>query len=123
MTGPYNARTTDATILKQILDNHSEPMEDAPIRSFFEPDDVMVLDRGFRDAGSGFTVYTPQTLSRHESQLSTEAANKSRLVTLVRWVVETINGRMKRDFKIFRNKYFNNTNHGNDILQNSCSAC
>lgn len=114
VTGPYNARTSDATILKQILDNHSEPMEEAPIRWFFEPDDVMVLDRGFRDALAdaeecGFTVYTPQTLSRHETQLSTEAANKSRLVTLVRWVVETINGRMKRDFKIFRNKYFNIT--------------
>ncbi|CAG4942126.1 unnamed protein product [Colias eurytheme] len=32
VTGPYNARTSDATILKQILDNHSEPMEQAPIR-------------------------------------------------------------------------------------------
>ncbi|XP_041989210.1 uncharacterized protein LOC121740537 [Aricia agestis] len=87
-------------------------MEDAPIRWFLEPDDVMILDRGFRDAlgyteEHGFTVCTPQSLGRHERQLSTEAANKSRLVTLVRWVVETVNGRMKQSFKIFRHKYFN----------------
>lgn len=87
-------------------------MEDAPIRWFLETDDVMVLDRGFRDALSyaeecGFTVCTPQSLDTKDNcQLS---ANKSRLVTLVRWVVETINGRLKRDFKIFRHRYFNNT--------------
>ncbi|KOB63478.1 Vacuolar protein sorting-associated protein 13C [Operophtera brumata] len=114
VTGPYNTRTSDAKILRQILDNHTDDMEEAPIRWFLETDDVMVLDRGFRDALTyaeecGFTVCTPQSLGRHERQLSTIAANKSRLVTLVRWVVETINGRLKRDFKVFRHRYFNNT--------------
>lgn len=114
VTGPYNARTSDAEILRQVLDNHTDHMEDAPIRWFLETDDVMVVDRGFRDSLSyaeecGFTVCAPQSLGRHERQLSTEAANKSRLVTLVRWVVETVNGKIKRDFKIFRHRYFNNT--------------
>lgn len=49
----------------------------------------------------------PPTKHRSESQLRTEEANKSRLVTIVRWVVEVINGRIKRDFKIFRQEYFN----------------
>lgn len=46
-------------------------------------------------------------VGRNERQLSTIGANKSRLITMVRWVVETINGTIKRDFKIFRHKYFN----------------
>ncbi|CAG4949052.1 unnamed protein product [Colias eurytheme] len=49
----------------------------------------------------------PPTKSRQEYQLSTEDANKSRMVTIVRWVVEIINGRFKRDFKILRQEYFN----------------
>ncbi|KAJ8720682.1 hypothetical protein PYW08_006147 [Mythimna loreyi] len=49
----------------------------------------------------------PPTKRRGETQLTCEEANKSRLVTLCRWVVETINGRFKRDFKIFRYRVFN----------------
>ncbi|XP_063538105.1 uncharacterized protein LOC134747411 [Cydia strobilella] len=45
-----------------------------------------------------FMVWTP---------LSTEDANKSRLVTIVRWVVEVINGRLKRYFKLLRQVYCN----------------
>ncbi|KOB67975.1 Vacuolar protein sorting-associated protein 13C [Operophtera brumata] len=61
VTGPYDVRTSDAKILRQILHNHTDDMEDAPIRWFLETDDVMVLDRGFRDALSyaeecGFTT-------------------------------------------------------------------
>lgn len=62
---------------------HNDHMEAAPVRWFLEPDDVMNLDRGFRDALAYteecvFTVCTPQSLGRHERQLSTKAANKSR---------------------------------------------
>ncbi|KAJ8711927.1 hypothetical protein PYW08_008881 [Mythimna loreyi] len=49
----------------------------------------------------------PPSKRREDTQLSTDQANKSRLITMVRWVVETINGRFKRDFKIFRNRVFN----------------
>lgn len=34
-------------------------------------------------------------------------ANKSRKVTMVRWVVEIVFGRIKRDFKLLRQEYFN----------------
>ncbi|KAF9409278.1 hypothetical protein HW555_011313, partial [Spodoptera exigua] len=56
------------------------------------------------------TDYVPQYLGfshiRRE-QLSTLDANRSRCVTINRWVVEAVNGRFKRDFKIFRHEYFN----------------
>lgn len=38
----------------------------------------------------------------HRRQLSTEEANSSRLVTKVRWIVESRNGHIKTIFKIFR---------------------
>ncbi|XP_045504033.1 uncharacterized protein LOC123700757 [Colias croceus] len=78
---------------------------------FLRPNDVFVLDRGFRDAIPsielcGYNPQMPPTRSRGE-QLTTADANKSRLITMTRWVVETINGRFKKYFKIFRHVYFN----------------
>lgn len=49
VTGPYGARTSDSDIVKLLLDNHDGPMEEAPMRWFLHPNDVFVLDRGFRD--------------------------------------------------------------------------
>ena len=70
------------------------------------------MDRGFRDAiphleGLGFKVHKPEALEEGETQLPTIRANKSRCVTLCRWVVEVVNGRFKRDFKLLRHEYFN----------------
>lgn len=86
--------------------------DEAPMHIVLNAGDVLILDRGFRDSVSnieqrGYNAYMPPTKSRHETQLNTVDANKSRLVTIVRWVVEIINGRLKRDFKIFRQEYFN----------------
>lgn len=105
--GPYAATTSDATSMRHLFEN-----ENAPLREYFRPNDVFLLYRGFRDAidllnSFGFNVYKPETLSEGETQLSTIKANKSRLVTLCTWVVEVVNGRFKRDWKILRNKYFN----------------
>ncbi|CAH2109131.1 unnamed protein product [Euphydryas editha] len=114
VTGPYDATTSDASIMQQILQNHDGPMEEAPINYFLEEGDVFILDRGFRDSiplleSYGYVAHVPLSVTRGESQLTTDLANKSRRVTLCRWVVETINGRFKRDFKIFRHKVFNRT--------------
>lgn len=102
--GPYPATTSDATIMTQM-------MQDDAWHIFLRPDDVFILDRGFRDSiedieEHGYQAYMPPTRARRD-QLSTQDANKSRLITMCRWVVETINGRFKKDFKIFRNVYFN----------------
>lgn len=105
--GPYAATTNDADILKMILNNHGEPIEDCAWHYFFHQNDVMVLDRGFRDAipqaeEYGYEVHMPASNRRGQRQLCTEDSNKSRLVTICRWVVEAINDRIKRDFKLFR---------------------
>uniref|UniRef100_A0A2H1VI07 SFRICE_033666 n=1 Tax=Spodoptera frugiperda TaxID=7108 RepID=A0A2H1VI07_SPOFR len=67
---------------------------------------------GFRDAipllqRLGYQIHKPESLDHGQTQLNTEQANKSRKVTLCRWVVEVVNGRFKRDFKLFRQRFFN----------------
>lgn len=112
VTGPYAATTSDATIMKCILNNHSGPPEEAPILWLLEEGDVFVLNRGFRDSipelrTCGFEAHIPPTKNRAENQLTTDDANKSRRITIIRWVIEGINGRFKRDFRILRSTYFN----------------
>lgn len=107
VSGPYPATESDANIMKALFQN-----EDGELRSFFEAGDVFILDRGFRDAvpfleSLGYKIYKPESLEQGETQLPTVKANKSRCVTLCRWVVEVVNGRFKRDFKLFRQEYFN----------------
>lgn len=114
VTGPYPATMTDADIMKAILQNHGEPIEDGAFNYFFEEGDIFILDRGFRDAvpdieSHGYVPHMPPTKMMNEIQLTTENANKSRLITICRWVIEAINGRFKRDYKIFRQRVFNNT--------------
>lgn len=104
--GPYPATTSDATIMRHIMQD-----EESAWHWFFRPGDAFILDRGFRDAlpaieECGYVPHMPPTRERRE-QLTTMDANKSRLVTMCRWVIETINGRFKKDFKLFRNTYFN----------------
>lgn len=78
----------------------------------FRENDIFVLDRGFRDAiflleYCNYRVYKPESLDEGASQLVFSQANKSRKVTLCRLVVQVVNGRFKRDFKLFRQRYFN----------------
>lgn len=105
--GPYAATKTDANIMSSIMNNNENP-----IHILLEPNDVFILDRGFRDSlgdieAFGYEYHVPPTKDRAESQLTTEQANESRMVTICRWVVEVVNGRFKRDFKLLRQKYFN----------------
>lgn len=106
--GPYAATQTDAEITKHLFEN-----ENGPFRRLFRENDVIVLDRGFRDAiplleSLNYRVYKPESLDEGARQLTFSQANRSRKVTLCRWVVEVVNGRFKRDFKLFRQRYFNN---------------
>lgn len=105
--GPYPATTSDAAIMLREFEN-----ENSYLCRHFQEGDAFVLDRGFRDAlpllnACGYKTHFPASLQRGETQLSTLAANKSRSVTISRWVVEAVNGRFKRDFKLFRQEYFN----------------
>ncbi|CAK1587666.1 unnamed protein product [Parnassius mnemosyne] len=105
--GPYPAIDSDASIMKALFQN-----ENGDLRLFFMENDIFILDRGFRDAISfleelGYVIHKPLNCEEGEAQLSTINANKSRCVTLCRWVVEVVNGRLKRDFKLFRQDHFN----------------
>lgn len=111
VSGPHPARYSDAQIMNDILNNETDH-GDGVFNWFFQNGDVFILDRGFRDAvpnlqSHGYSVQMPETRHANERQLTTEQANKSRLVTITRWVVEVINGRFKRDFRLLRNNYVN----------------
>ncbi|KAF9806457.1 hypothetical protein SFRURICE_001252, partial [Spodoptera frugiperda] len=55
------------------------------------------IDSGFRDAiplleNCNYRIFKPESLDEGASQLTFSQANKSRKVTLCRWVVEVVNG-------------------------------
>ncbi|CAC5371568.1 unnamed protein product [Mytilus coruscus] len=61
----------------------------------------ILVDRGFRDnidllEEFGIQIKMPSFLSRNEKQLSVEDGNTTRLVTKVRWIVESVNCRIKQ---------------------------
>ncbi|KAL0879440.1 hypothetical protein ABMA27_003191 [Loxostege sticticalis] len=119
--GPYPATTSDADIINK------EFTDESIYRQYFQSGDASILDRGFRDSlpllsACGYRTFVPGSLQEGESQLSTLEANKSRAVTICRWVVEAVNGRFKRDFKLLRQDYFNTASknlmvHFEEILQ------
>ena len=90
----WQASASDAKILLELMTTDW-------FHGVFRKGDVFVLDRGFRGAvpallASGFVVKTPEFLPKGKKQLPTEQANKSRLCTKVRWVVEHVNAQLKR---------------------------
>lgn len=103
--GPYSATENDATILRKLIDN--EPNAFAAL----EFGDVFILDRGFRDVVKdiqelGYVVKIPACSDKKDKkdtkkQFSVEDANKSRLVTKTRFIVEARNGHMKMVWKYF----------------------
>lgn len=96
--GPYLAdgKNSDAKITEHMMKSNVEN-----ITEWFQENDVLVVDRGFRDATDvlkefGINAYMPHFLNKTQKQHTTEEANESRLVTKVRWVVESVNGRVKK---------------------------
>ena len=94
--GPYYAKNNDGSITKHILKTNTEGM-----KSWLNDNDIFIVDRGFRDVSAylveeGFNVEMPQYLRKGNKQHNAEEANTSRLVTKVRWVVESVNSRIKQ---------------------------
>ncbi|XP_062613814.1 uncharacterized protein LOC134275560 [Saccostrea cucullata] len=94
--GPYYAKNNDTSITKHILKTNSEGM-----KVWLNDNDIFIVDRGFRDVSAylkeeGFNVEMPHYLQKGNKQHNTEEANTSRLVTKVRWVVESVNSRIKQ---------------------------
>ena len=106
--GPYLANVNDASIIKHIISTEDQ------FAALLEKDDLFVVDRGFRDASiflkeKGFQVEMPSFMKKNQVQLSTSQANKSRIVTKVRWVVEAIHGIIKQKWKILNCEVKNQT--------------
>ncbi|XP_065675501.1 uncharacterized protein LOC136091722 [Hydra vulgaris] len=94
--GPFAATMNDATILSNILKTKND------IRELVEPNDLFILDRGFRDIvdelKTTYKVFTKMpTCSK--SQLTSLQANHTRFVTKCKWVIEAVNGTFKQSFK------------------------
>lgn len=104
--GPFAAVENDAKCMKSILRNIPAVTET------IEPGDVFIFDRGFRDCLNelremAYVVKTPEfTKTNHPTQqLTTDQANRSRLVTKTRFVVETRNGHIKKIFPVFDQRW------------------
>ena len=63
--------------------------------------DTMIVDRGFRDVieslvETGYEPRMPDFLTKGQKQHTVEQSNRSRLITKVRWRVESYHARMKK---------------------------
>lgn len=96
--------------------------------SFFMPGDYIIEDRGFRDSNTlmanlRYSIKMPHFLGRRP-QLPTSEANESRLVTKIRLVVESVNGRLKNVFRMFRDvlpNTFIKNNRAYEFFQIGCA--
>ena len=95
--GPYlsDFKNNDASMTKHIVLNNQEGIVD-----WLRQNDMFIVDRGFRDCLSllnkfGYGTHTPSFLKKGEKQFPTNEDNQTRFVTKIRWVVESVNGRIK----------------------------
>jgi hypothetical protein len=70
------------------------------ILNWIEENDIMILDRGFHDSlgvlkSLGIDVAMPSFLGSKQKQFDVQDANNCRFVTMLRWVVEGVNARIK----------------------------
>lgn len=102
----FPATSNDASIIVKILQSQPEMVQ------LIRPGDLILLDRGFRDAVSTLTktynlaVRMPLSInddddsdSTRADQLSQKDANRTRFVTKCRYIIESINGLLKQSFK------------------------
>ncbi|CAF1398772.1 unnamed protein product [Didymodactylos carnosus] len=93
--GPFYGNKNDARISDYIVSTKKA------LEGWCENDDVMICDRGFRDVVDvfselGYEPKMPVYLKKGQNQHTTKEANESRLVTKVRWVVESFHARLKK---------------------------
>ncbi|XP_058804597.1 uncharacterized protein LOC131674731 [Phymastichus coffea] len=105
--GPFSAKDNDAKILEQLL-TENDDLKNLMCKA----GDVFVLDRGFRDVlqlleNMKYRVLMPSLKKQGEKQLTAEAANNSRRVTMIRWVVEAVHGAVAQKYKIFHQQLDN----------------
>lgn len=101
--GPYSSdsRNNDAEILR-----HDFETDGNALREWFQRNDIVLVDRGYRDAIPllqllGIQYEIPALFEAGQRQLTTEDANASRIVTKSRWIIESRNGHFRSVFKFF----------------------
>lgn len=115
-----DSKNNDASILKCHMQS------DPKWKELLQPGDILIMDRGYRDAKefvSSIDVepVMPSFLNRSDKQLQCLAANKSRCVTRIRFVVERVN-KLWREWKFFANVVHNkNYHHMNDWCKIVCA--
>lgn len=98
--GPFPATHNDAKILKNICEQTS-------FSNILNAGDVMLVDRGFRDCvqflkKKEIIVKIPEFIEKNKNgQLTCKQGNRSRLITKMRFAIETANGRMKNKWSLF----------------------
>uniref|UniRef100_A0A6P7GRD0 Uncharacterized protein LOC114329946 n=3 Tax=Diabrotica virgifera virgifera TaxID=50390 RepID=A0A6P7GRD0_DIAVI len=103
--GPYYATDNDAKILESILNDPNG------LITLLQEGDKFFLDRGFRDviqklSNLQFQALMP-ALKGKRKQLTSIEANESRMVTMVRWVVEAVHGVISQKYKLLHNQFDN----------------
>lgn len=102
--GPFSATMNDAQIMEDVLKNYG-------LQELLKKGDVLIVDRGFRDVvgvleDMGYIIKMP-ALKGKKSQLSTEQANDSRMVTMTRWVIEAVHGIIGQKYRLLHNQLDN----------------
>jgi hypothetical protein len=118
--GELPATKNDAQIIKDLF-------KTSEFSSFMKSGDIRsIVDRGFKTCvedfeKNGIPVNIPQDKGS-QKQLSVIQANETRLVTKVRWVIEAINGLLKKSYryldKVIQNK---SLPHVNDDVRIACA--
>ena len=96
-----NGHNNDASIIKHVINNNEQH-----VKEWLHADDIVIVDRGFRDAVHvmeelELQVKIPAFL-KGKKQLSTEEANRTRSITKNRWVIES--GMLQRFFYLYYEK-------------------
>ncbi|KAJ8686865.1 hypothetical protein QAD02_022659 [Eretmocerus hayati] len=104
--GPSPADMNDATITKIIVNDKRYGFTD-----LLRKGDILIVDRGFRDVKEllealGYRVFMP-ALKGKRKQLTVEESNWSRLVTILRWVVEAVHGIIGQKCKLLHHQFDN----------------
>lgn len=96
--GPFEAKKNDAAILREIMNQPDNIFQN------LREGDIFIVDRGFRDCipelrARNFVVKMPELLTKNATALTNPQANKSRMVTKTRFVVEARNSHVKCKWK------------------------
>lgn len=105
IAGPFLATENDAVIMKKVMSNPTG------LSSILQRKDIFVLDRGFRDIVSfleekDFEVMMP-ALKGKNKQLTCEQSNHSRIVTKIRWPVESVHGVLGQKNRLLHHQFSN----------------